>query len=59
MTLISFGLDKCAKATFKRRKLTRTTSKSLIEIQLLNALNRRKCSNIFLLMRVRELNTQQ
>ena len=25
-TLISFGLDKCAKATFKRQKLTGTTS---------------------------------
>ena len=56
---MSFGLDKCAKVTFKRGKLTGTISVELDQSTVIKDLEHMKCTNILVLMRVTEFNTQQ
>ena len=56
---MSFGLDKCTKVTFKRGKLTGTISVELDQSTVIKDLEHMKCTNILVLMRVTEFNTQQ
>ena len=55
---MSFGLDKCAKATFKRGKLTGTTSVELDQNIVITDLEQEDMYK-YLVMRVMELNMQQ
>ena len=56
---MSFGLDKCAKVTFKREKLRGAILVELDQSTVIKDLEHMKCTNILVLMRVTEFITQQ
>ena len=56
---MSFGLDKCAKVTFKREKLRGAILVELDQSTVIKDLEHMKCTNILVLMRVAEFITQQ
>ena len=56
---MSFGLDKCAEATFKRGKLTGTTSVQLDQNTVIKDLEQEGVYKYLTLLRVTDFNTQQ